>query len=277
MCKPSSNYFSIGEFAKLFHVSKQTLFYYERNNILIPHLIEENGYRYYSLEQYFIFDIIINLRKLGIPLKEIAHYLKNRSIESLQSLYKQKQSQYKIQIDIMQRNIENLQTKLERLEKAKHITTDRITLEEHQEEYYIAIPFFDESHSLKEKIKLVAEHNYPFASKEILNEYLMGYILPQASLQTEDFLKISHLYTRISHPDEYPQHEVKQAGLYAAIYTVQGFHEQYKDAFHKLIEFIKLNGLLIKGNSYIEQIRNYWSTDKYSEYIVKIMIPVEYE
>lgn len=36
----------------------------------MPALIEENGYRYYALEQYFIFDIIINLRKLGVPLKK---------------------------------------------------------------------------------------------------------------------------------------------------------------------------------------------------------------
>ena len=57
--KISENYFSIGEFASLFGVSKQTLFYYERNKILMPALIEENGYRYYALEQYFIFDIIL--------------------------------------------------------------------------------------------------------------------------------------------------------------------------------------------------------------------------
>ena len=60
MNKLSETYFTIGEFASLFKLSKQTLFYYERNNILKPSYIEENGYRYYSLEQYFIFDIIIN-------------------------------------------------------------------------------------------------------------------------------------------------------------------------------------------------------------------------
>ena len=69
MNKLSETYFTIGEFASLFKLSKQTLFYYERNNILRPAYIDENGYRYYSLEQYFIFDIIINMRKLGIPLK----------------------------------------------------------------------------------------------------------------------------------------------------------------------------------------------------------------
>ena len=82
MNKLSETYFTIGEFDSLFKLSKQTLFYYERNNILRPAYIDENGYRYYSLEQYFIFDIIINMRKLGIPLKEIAGYIQNRDVNA---------------------------------------------------------------------------------------------------------------------------------------------------------------------------------------------------
>lgn len=43
MNKLSETYFTIGEFASLFKLSKQTLFYYERNNILRPAYIDENG------------------------------------------------------------------------------------------------------------------------------------------------------------------------------------------------------------------------------------------
>lgn len=211
MNKLSETYFTIGEFASLFKLSKQTLFYYERNNILRPAYIDENGYRYYSLEQYFIFDIIINMRKLGIPLKEIADYIQNRDVNALQLFYKRKQTEYQVQIDIMQRNITNLQTKINRLEKIKNVTTDKITLEEQAEEYYIATPFSVPKISIKQKIKLVAKHNYPFASSELLNEYLMGYILPKNALQQGKFLAISHLYTRISHPDEYTDVQIKKS------------------------------------------------------------------
>lgn len=242
MNKLAEKYFSIGEFASLFKLSKQTLFYYERNNILKPSYIDENGYRYYSLEQYFIFDIIINMRKLGIPLKEIADYIQNRDVNALQLFYKRKQTEYQVQIDIMQRNITNLQTKINHLEK----------------------------------IKLVAKHNYPFASSELLNEYLMGYILPKDALQQGNFLAMSHLYTRISHPDEYTDVQIKKTGLYASIYTPNGFHTQYEYSFKKLLAFIERNSLTIIGDVYIEQLRNYWSTADYTKYIVKIMIPVDY-
>lgn len=216
------------------------------------------------------------MRKLGIPLKEIADYIQNRDVNTLQLFYKRKQTEYQVQIDIMQRNITNLQTKINRLEKVKNVTTDKITLEEQAEEYYIATPLSVQEISLKEKIKLVAKHNYTFASSELLNEYLMGYILPNEALQQGNFLAMSHLYTRISHPDEYTDVQIKKAGLYASIYTPNGFHTQYKYSFKKLLAFIERNALTIVGDVYIEQLRNYWSTADYKKYIVKIMIPVDY-
>ena len=78
--------FTIGEFANLFGISKQTLFYYERNNIFVPKIIADNGYRYYTMDQYYIFEIIITLRKLGIPLKTIKNYVEHRNSLDLQKL-----------------------------------------------------------------------------------------------------------------------------------------------------------------------------------------------
>lgn len=69
-------------------MSKQTLFYYERNKIFEPDLVEENGYRYYSLHKYYIFEVIITLRKLGLPLQEISDYVKNRDLDALQAIFK---------------------------------------------------------------------------------------------------------------------------------------------------------------------------------------------
>ena len=70
--------------------------------------------------------------------------------------------------------------------------------------------------------------------------------------------------------------KIKKAGLYASIYTPNGFHTQYEYSFKKLLAFIERNALTIIGDVYIEQLRNYWSTADYTKYIVKIMIPVDY-
>lgn len=277
MSDKSKSYFTIGEFAQLFGISKQTLFYYEKNKIFSPSLIEDNGYRYYSLDQYFIFEIIITLRKLGVSLKEISNYVNNRTLDSLQKLFSDKLLEYAVQLELLQRNKHNLLINLERLKQAKEIRSNRITLENCEEEYFVADDFSAFQGSMKDQIKLIARHNLPFAKNEIFNEYHMGYILTREDLLSENYLAITQIFTRISHPDEYARAQIKPEGLYAKIATPDGYHVNYKSAVKKLLDFIKLNELEIVGNAYISQLRNYWSTANPKEYVTQIAIQVDYK
>jgi DNA-binding transcriptional MerR regulator/effector-binding domain-containing protein len=279
MSDKSKSYFTIGEFAQLFGISKQTLFYYEKNKIFSPNFIEDNGYRYYSLDQYFVFEIIITLRKLGVSLKEISNYVNNRNIDSLQRLFADKVLEYELQIELLQRNKHNLLVNLERLKQAKEIRSNRITLENCDEEYFVADSFSASAlqGSMKDQLKLIAEHNLPFAKNEIFNEYHMGYILPQEDLLSENYLAITQLFTQVSHPDEYAKAFIKPKGLYAKIATPDGYHANYKSAIKKLLDFIKLNNLEIIGDAYIIQLRNYWSTANPKEYVKQIAIQVDYK
>ena len=277
MADKSKSYFTIGEFAQLFGISKQTLFYYEKNKIFSPKLIEDNGYRYYSLEQYFVFEIIITLRKLGVSLKEISAYVNNRNIDSLQQLFANKLLEYDVQLEILQRNRHNLLVHLERLKQADAIRSNRITLENCEEEYFVADDFSALQGSMKEQVKCIAQHNLPFAKNEIFNEYHMGYILTQKDLLAKNYLTITRIFTRISYPDEYTQAQIKPKGLYAKIATPDGYHANYKIAIKKLLDFIKLNELEITGDAYITQLRNYWSTANPKEYVTQIAIQVDYK
>lgn len=72
-------YYTAGELAQLFHISKQTLLYYDKIGQLRPEFISENNYRHYALLQYLTLGIIINLRKLNIPIAKIKEYLSHRS------------------------------------------------------------------------------------------------------------------------------------------------------------------------------------------------------
>ncbi len=64
--------FTIGQTSKIFDVSVQTLRYYSKVGILMPHFVNpQNGYRYYSYEQFHIIDRIKYLRHLGLSIDEI--------------------------------------------------------------------------------------------------------------------------------------------------------------------------------------------------------------
>lgn len=64
--------FTIGQTAEMFGLSVQTLRYYSKIGLLIPHYTNpENGYRYYSYAQFNIIDRIKHLQHLGLSLNEI--------------------------------------------------------------------------------------------------------------------------------------------------------------------------------------------------------------
>jgi DNA-binding transcriptional MerR regulator len=275
MSDKSSTHFTIGEFAHLFGISKQTLFYYEKNKIFSPKFIDDNGYRYYSLDQYFTFEIIITLRKLGIALKEISNYVNHRNTDALQRLFSDKVLEYEVQLDLLQRNKHNLLVNLDRLKQAKTVGSNRITLENCAEEYYVVDDFSAVDGSMKNQIKLIAEHNLPFAKSELFSEYLMGYILTQKDLRAANYLSISRIFTQVSHADEYATSIIKPQGLYAKITTPDGYHANYKFAIEKLLVFIARNNLEIVGDAYITQLLNYWTTTNPKEYVTQIAIQVD--
>lgn len=68
-------YLSIGEVSKLKGVGIKSLRYYDQLNILKPAYInEQSGYRYYTLDQMVVLDVIIMCVDLGIPLKSFSNY-----------------------------------------------------------------------------------------------------------------------------------------------------------------------------------------------------------
>jgi MerR family transcriptional regulator, activator of bmr gene len=69
-------YLSIGEVAKLKGISVKSLRYYGELGILPPAYInKETGYRYYSLEQLVVIDLITVCIDLDIPLKNFHKYM----------------------------------------------------------------------------------------------------------------------------------------------------------------------------------------------------------
>ena len=64
--------YSIGEFSKMTRVSVKTLHLYHEQTLLIPDFIDpESGYRYYSDENFYELQTILELKKLDFSLREI--------------------------------------------------------------------------------------------------------------------------------------------------------------------------------------------------------------
>lgn len=82
------NLLTISQLAKLRNVNINSLRYYEKLGILCPvHIDPETRYRYYSLEQLHMLDIILLCIDLNIPLKSLSKFTFQDSVKLKEILY----------------------------------------------------------------------------------------------------------------------------------------------------------------------------------------------
>lgn len=85
------NKLSIGKMAKFNNVTVETLRHYDKIGLLKPNCIDETtGYRYYSIKQSAVLDMIIYMKALGMPLETIKEQFDKEDVEVIKKmLYEQ--------------------------------------------------------------------------------------------------------------------------------------------------------------------------------------------
>lgn len=75
----NKNHFTVGQVSKITGIPKDTLRYYDKIGLFQPAIKSEvNGYRYYSIEQFWYIDMITCFRKLGLSIERIKKTLSYR-------------------------------------------------------------------------------------------------------------------------------------------------------------------------------------------------------
>ncbi|MDC7233058.1 MAG: MerR family transcriptional regulator [Spirochaetales bacterium] len=76
----------ISEVARLFRISADTLRFYDKKGILSPSERRGNNYRLYNYQDISRLTAVLLLRKMDLPLKEIAAFLEDYSIDDTMDL-----------------------------------------------------------------------------------------------------------------------------------------------------------------------------------------------
>lgn len=166
--------FLIGKVAKLYNLSKQTLIYYDKINLLKPVNNGENRYRYYTYSDLEELDVILSLKETGMSLKEIKSFLDNRNLEKTISTLEN-------QVEITNKKIEKLNNinrkitkKLDDLLKFKSNYKGEVKIYEknYKERMILKIPVeYDNSDS----IDMAIGEAYKKMSELLLNRNLSEY------------------------------------------------------------------------------------------------------
>jgi DNA-binding transcriptional MerR regulator len=79
--------FTIGQVTKMYNISHDTLRYYDKIDLLKPSVKKENGYRYYTIREIELLEIILIAKQLEIPIKAIKDIVQKEDIDAYVELF----------------------------------------------------------------------------------------------------------------------------------------------------------------------------------------------
>lgn len=266
-----NKYFSTGEFAKLFDIHKKTLFHYDEIGLFHPDKVLDNGYRYYSSSQVELFDIILQLKRLGMPLKEIKYFIDHRTPEMTIDFFKAEQQQIEAQIQNLEALKKSLSIKTALLQSALHLPSE-IALEEQAEEFLVLSNKIQPTKNDFD-VQTYTEHVKYCATHKLDIGYPVGAMLTLESLFAGHFEDLAYYFTKVeSHPPAYAF--TKPAGCYAVGY-IKGFYDKTPLLYAKLLDFLSSNNLTPEGYSYEEILVDQLSVQNPEDIVTKISIKIK--
>ncbi|BBF42144.1 transcriptional regulator, MerR family [Lachnospiraceae bacterium KM106-2] len=267
-------YMTTGEFAKMMHVTKETLFHYDKIGLFKPELKLKNEYRYYSINQIEFFDVLIMLRELGMSLKEIKEFIEKRDTETLLEMFQKEEQAIDAQMLRLKQQKKLIQVQKNKIEKIKEVDINKITICHRIQRYYTegCVEEFEEK-ALYEKIGQLRER-YTNSSQVQSCEI----VFPQRrQLITEGIY--DHYQNVMLVMNEKPKKlpvKVLPEGDYVVGYH-KGHWMNIGDAYKRIERFISDNGLHV-GEIYLEwYLVDALLAADLEEYITEIVIQIENE
>ena len=277
----NNDYLSIGEMAKMNHITVTTLRLYDELDLLKPVYVNpETNYRYYDIKQNARLDLIQYMKELQMNLKEIKELLDKEDINLIEAILIKKKQQLSIQINDLQRTKDAISRTIYSLERyRKSPPSGTITLEYiDRRRIYVMhtnINFYEHDLNVYEylltqlKNDLIA-HHYP----------QIYYCNAGTFLNKERFLKQEFISDRIFVfvDDHFPEKEIQviENGMYACIY-LDDFHQEI-DYAKRLLDYCKMNHLTICGD-YICEVLSELSMFDHPErsMFLRLQVPVSFK
>ncbi|MUK88415.1 MerR family transcriptional regulator [Ornithinibacillus sp. L9] len=261
-----------GQFAKLMGVSKDTLFYYDKVGIFSPEVVASNGYRYYSIYQSDVFNVIATLKELDMPLKEIKEFLDHRSPEELVLLLEKEAKALTTKINHLEKMKKLVVEKINVTKEAMEVNTLDIGIEYKKEDEFIVVtnskPLTNEKNiynSIQLHYKYLEEFNIlPSASE--------GWMISVKNVLNGENLRYDYLYTKVNDPN-YATHKIEK-GTYLVAYHTEGY-PRIEQTYNQLVTYASEHDLVLKGFFYEDILLDELSVKGFEKYLIKLSVQIQ--
>lgn len=264
------------EFASLANVSRQTLIFYDKKNILNPVYKDEKGYRYYNLNQIDIIVTIQALQTIGLSLQEIRNYLLQRTSDSTLQLFKNQMEKLNHQKSKLDHTIITMKSKCEVIEQALHVFTGMVYVEYHPKSYIVSSQDIDFNVDIDEDYGTLAEHlKFRKDNNFHCGRVVGGYsYLKRTYLEKKEKTSYKNYYTILNDFDisTYPKnYQVIQDGSFLVVYHKGNYIETYK-SYELLFDYAQKNNLILDDYAYEESLIDEVSEAHIDNYVTQISV-----
>lgn len=266
--------FSIGDVARLFHLSVSSLRHYENVGLITPAYVSpDSGYRYYSAEQFEVLNTIRYLRTLDMPLSEIIDFLQNKDVRRIEEKLRQ-QKEIVVQKQRELRRVEHkIDNRLQWLLDAQSVPLDTVSLIQLPAcrvvlaEYPLTIENFLDMEAPMRKLDQSEAEAVIFLGK-------VGLGISAEHLLTGQTDKYDSVFLLLDHEDIYTGKTDTLPETLCVRLRFRGSHTEAPAQYKKLLEYIEKHQMQISGSSREVTLIDYGITNNTEKFVTEICIPV---
>ena len=270
----NSHLMTTGEFAQLCRTTKATLFHYDEIGILKPRYVSGNGYRYYDVKQFFVFEAITIFKETGSSLREIHQQLQNNNRQKLVALLEEK--------------LEVLEQEQRRLSQRQSILSDlKENLSESMAYHYDEL-FFEVLP--EETLEVGAISVADFGSKEASTVFVasysdfyykageisrrpIGYIISRSLFESGEVVELYN-FKRVSKETPESATHIRPQGKYAVI-VHNGTQESHLHCIDRFVVALRVKNLDVMSELYCYDLVNHNPLESMDTYTVKYCVKVQ--
>ena len=239
---------TISEMAKLHHLTRQTLIYYDHIGLLKPTFINDHGYRYYSVYQIPVLREICLLKKLGVKIEDNKKNIESINLESVIKLLELQKNVIDEQMKELNLTRMYLQKRINFYEDSKKTyKAETPLLKQIPQRQVLFVPFEERPGKNVLHLTLMKAWNKLFDS-DTIPSCGFGTLIRYEQFYSEDLYENSGIFVVLPYPQpDLPGVEEIPGGTYLCMYKYSYPYEE-KD-FHYLKEWAEKNNYRITGDA----------------------------
>ncbi|MCM1989414.1 MerR family transcriptional regulator [Oceanirhabdus seepicola] len=236
----------ISEIAKMFNITKRTLQYYDKIDLLQPAFIKENGYRVYGDEELAKLIEILLWKNIGLESCDIKRIFKDKNPENIGNILDEADEKLNQELQRVMFSKENIRLIKKKLNN-ENSTYDGIKIKELEKRKIIKIKdsgesldnFSDILASGSEILRKAIDDQIPFVE--------FGFIFDKNSKISEEYNRYSCYFFTVSKNYEINDSKNLCAGSYACL-KVEGYIKDIDKEIKRVLSWMEEKGYKVGGD-----------------------------